>query len=316
MFDGLQTSEIFTDVRSPCSRFLQVPIVVTDNEDGTHSVEYMVEYAGFFAVEVSYQNVPVGESPYTACICNPTIAFPAQVSLVPVPGDPIGLPIGLPAHDMLRVHDLIVMLKSAPIEMTGDRREREFLHYYKVTSAMARGKEEWKVLTLRGSLLPPPARRECIAIDQKMIVVAHSDIGGASSCDGRTAIDTLRVLDLSDLNEKICWGEMKLQGKPPSMIDGYALAVWGSKQAILFAGGRGADGVVNNDIWMLTLSGSMTPKSSCSWRVLAEWPACIFSGTGFSERMNHSLTHRDGTRYVPNAPLRCTPTSGSASQPP
>ena len=39
----------------------------------------------------------------------------------------------------------------------------------------------------------------------------------------------------------------------------------------------------------------MTGASIGSWRVLAEWPACIFSGTGFSERCNHSLTWRDGT---------------------
>ena len=277
-------------------RKYEVPIIVTDNEDGTHSVEYMVEFAGFYAVEITLQNVPVGDSPYTACIYNPTIAFPQHINFQSVPGDASELPAGLHACDMLRVYDLIVMLKSQPIEMTGNRREREFLHYYKVTSAMARGKEEWKVLTLRGSLLPPPARRNCLAIDQKMVVLAHSDEGGDDRCDGRTPVDTLRVIDLSDLNEKIYWGEMQLQGKPPSMIDGYAFAVWGSKQTILLAGGRGANGEVTNDIWMLTLGGSMTSASIGTWRVLAEWPACIFTGTGFSERMNHSLTYRDGTR--------------------
>ena len=39
----------------------------------------------------------------------------------------------------------------------------------------------------------------------------------------------------------------------------------------------------------------MSGASTGSWRVLAEWTACIFSGTGFSERCNHSLSWRDGT---------------------
>ena len=161
---------------------------------------------------------------------------------------------------------------------------------------MARGKEEWKYLTLRGSMLPPPARRECISIDQKLIMLAHSDVDGEESCDERTPMDVLRVLDLSDLAAKVGWMEMGLQGKPPSMIDGYAMAVWEAKQTILLTGGRDAKGEITNDIWMLTLGGTMTAASVNSWRVLAEWPACIFSGTGFCERMNHSLTHRDGTR--------------------
>ena len=113
-------------------RKYEVPVIINDNEDGTHSVEYMCEYAGFYCVDVTYMNVPVGDSPYTACICNKTIAFPSQLSLEPVPGDSSELPSGLHSHDMLRLHDLIVMLKSAPIEHTGNRREREYVHYYKV----------------------------------------------------------------------------------------------------------------------------------------------------------------------------------------
>ena len=273
----------------------EVAVQVVDNEDGTHAVEYMAEYAGFYAVEVTLSSVPVGESPYTACICNPTIAMPPTVTFSPLPGDTSELPAGMRGCDMVRVHDAIFLLKSQPVEMTANRREREFLHYYTLTSAMARGKEEWKVTTLRGAMLPPPFRRQTLSIDQKMLVLCHSDVGGEDSCDGKTSVDTLRVLDLSDMGAKIVWEEMRLQGKPPSMIEGYGMAVWESKQTILLAGGRNAEGAPTNDIWMLTLGGAMTGASTGSWRVLAEWPACIFSGTGFSERCNHSLTWRDGT---------------------
>ena len=276
-------------------RKYEVPVQIQDNEDGTYSVEYMVEYPGFYAIEVTYNNVPVGESPYTACICNPTIAMPPQVTFNPLAGDASALPEGLRSCDMVRVHDSIFLLKSLPTYMTSGRREREFLHYYTLTSAMARGKEEWRMITLRGSMYPPPYRRHTLAIDQKMLLLCHSDVDGDEACEGRTPPDTMRLLDLSDLGAKITWSEMRLEGKRPSMIEGYGIAVWESKQSILVCGGRNAEGTPTNDIYMLTLGGGMTSASVGSWRVLAEWPACIFSGTGFSERCNHSLTWRDGT---------------------
>ena len=276
-------------------RKYEVPVQIQDNEDGTYSVEYMVEYPGFYAIEVTYNNVPVGESPYTACICNPTIAMPPQVTFNPLAGDASALPEGLRSCDMVRVHDSIFLLKSLPTYMTSGRREREFLHYYTLTSAMARGKEEWRMITLRGSMYPPPYRRHTLAIDQKMLLLCHSDVDGDEACEGRTPPDTMRLLDLSDLGAKITWSEMRLEGKRPSMIEGYGIAVWESKQSILVCGGRNAEGTPTNDIYMLTLGGGMNSASVGSWRVLAEWPACIFSGTGFSERCNHSLTWRDGT---------------------
>jgi hypothetical protein len=252
---------------------------LVDNEDGTQTVEYTVEHAGFYAVDVTLGNVPVGESPYTACICNPTIAFPPTLSLTPVEGatGPSGLPEGiLRACDMVRVHDLIVLLRSQPIHLTSNRREREYVHVYKLCSAMARGKEEWKCITLRGTMLPPPERRECLCIDQKLIAVCHADLGG-----DKGPLDTLRVLDMSDLGEKLQWSEMGIDGKFPSAIEGYAVSVWGGKQAILVSGGLNKDGGCVSDIFLLTLGGAMNAASVGTWSVLAEWPASIFSGQGF-----------------------------------
>ena len=82
--------------------------------------------------QVTLGNVPVGESPYTACICNPTIAFPSSVAFAPLEGDSSGLPEGLRSCDMVKVHDLIVLLKSAPRELTGNR-EREVAARLEVT---------------------------------------------------------------------------------------------------------------------------------------------------------------------------------------
>ena len=189
-------------------KYTVTPIVV-DNEDGTHAVEYTCDYAGFYAIEVTFGNVPVGDSPYTACICNPTIAFPPTVSFEPLEPEAKGadtLPTSR-ACDMVQLYDLIVILKSQPVELTGGRREREYLHFYKLTSAMARGREMWDVLTLRGRMLPPPQRRECLALDQRMLLIAHSDDRpvddeGGGAMAARTPLNHLRMLDLSDL--KVC----------------------------------------------------------------------------------------------------------------
>ena len=239
-------------------RRYSVQPILTDNEDGTHSVEYTADYAGFYAVEVTLGNVPVGDSPYTACICNPTIAFPPAVAFAPLPGSAKGLPV-VKASDMVQLHDLMILLKSQPIELTNNRREREYLHYYKLTSAMARGKELWNVLTLRGTMLPPPQRRECLSLDQRMIVIAHTDdgedeMGGQSE---KTPLNHLRMLDLSDLGAGAAWTHIPIEGKPPNAIEGYAIEIWKDKASILVAGGIDGDGKITNDIWMLTMSTSM-----------------------------------------------------------
>lgn len=51
---------------------------------------------------------------------------------------------------------------------------------------------------------------------------------------------------------------------------------------------------MNSDIFLLSVG---PPSSSISgyWRVLAEWPSSIFQGDGFSERCNHSMSHRSRT---------------------
>ena len=60
------------------------PAVVTDNEDGSHTVEYTCDYAGFYRIDVTMDSTPVGASPYNACICNATIAFPPTVIFYPL----------------------------------------------------------------------------------------------------------------------------------------------------------------------------------------------------------------------------------------
>ena len=285
-------------------KYSVTPIII-DNEDGTHSVEYTCDYAGFYAIEVTLANVPVGDSPYNACICNPTISFPPEVVFKPLCDAEVKgvaeLPQGTRACDMVQLYDLIVMLKSQPIELTNNRREREYLHFYKLKSAMARGKEQWESLTLRGRMLPPPMRRECLALDQRMLCLAHSDDAEEVDEDGestggfaRTSLNDLRILDLSDLKAACSWTHAPIDGKPPNAIEGYAVAMWKERASILVAGGLDPHGKATNDVWMLTLGGTQAAPNA-SWRCLQEWPASIFAGTQFTDRCNFSLTCRDGT---------------------
>ena len=277
--------------------------IVTDNEDGTHSVEYTADFAGFYAVEVTLANVPVGDSPYNACICNPTIAFPSSINFEPLPGDASVLLPGaeLNATDMVQIHDMIVLLKSRPIELTNNRRKREYLYYYKLTSAMASGKELWASLTLRGTLMPPPLRRHCLDLDQRMVVVAHTDDNEDLDAesedrepDHRTPLNHLRILDLSDMSSKIMWHTLPLDGTGPNSLDGYACTMWEEKTSVLVSGGVDRQGNCNNDIFMCTL-GTSRGAAVGHWRVLQEWPSSIFQGTQFTARANHSMTLRDGT---------------------
>lgn len=275
-------------------RKYEVSPVLTDNEDGTHGVEYSVEYAGFYSITVTFGNVPVGDSPYTACIYNSTIAFPPTLSFEALPGDPSSLPAEMRSCDIVQVHDLLVELKSLPITMTRNRREREFIHYFRLKSAMARGKDEWLTLTMRGAMLPPPYRRVCTCIDQKLLLFGHSDEGSEGG-RGYSPLDTLRVLDLSDLSAKMQWEGMTLQNKPPNAVEGYALCIYGGKFSAVISGGLGADGMPLADIFLLTLGASMADGAVATYRTLAEWPASIFSGEGFSARAFHSMAARDGT---------------------
>ena len=105
--------------------------------------------------------------------------------------------------------------------MTNNRREREYLHYYRITSAMARGKEQWGVMTLRGAMMPPPARRECLALDQKLLCLAHSDDDPDEEgvTGGRTPLNSLRMLDMSDLGAKVLWEDVPIDNrKPPNAV--------------------------------------------------------------------------------------------------
>jgi hypothetical protein len=61
-------------------RKYEVPARIEDNEDGTHVVSFTADYAGFYAVEVTLSSIPVGDSPCTVCICNPTIGYPRELS--------------------------------------------------------------------------------------------------------------------------------------------------------------------------------------------------------------------------------------------
>ena len=282
-------------------RKYEVQPVLTDNGDGTHAVEYTVDYAGFYAVDVTLNNVPVGDSPYVACIYNPTIAFPEAVTFEALPGESEALPAGARACDAVPVHDVFVVLKSLPIEMTGHRREREFLHYYKLRSALGgKGKDEWKSLTLRGAMLPPPYRRFCCCIDQKLLVLAHTDKGAAAAGpSGLTPLDHVRVLDLSELKEgEVQWGAfaMSAGGAYPPAVDGYSLSVWGGRGAVLLFGGVDSDGGLLGDIWLLTLGAAMADGAAASWRMLRDSMSSIFSNDlNFQPRANASLTCRDGT---------------------
>ena len=79
-----------------------------------------------------------------------------------------------------------------------------------------------------------------------------------------------------------------MTGKPPNSVEGMATAVWDGRGSVLCSGGKGADGKINNDIFILQLTSG--PGASGQWRTLAEWPASVFHGEGFSPRMHHSMS--------------------------
>jgi len=281
-------------------RKYEVTPQVVDNEDGTHLVEFMCEYAGFYSVDVTLNNVPVGDSPFSVCVCNPTIAFPPEVRFEELHGKTdLAPPVGAaapPALDMVQVQESLIVLKSEPIERTGGQPAREYIHSYKLTSAMARGGEKWRRAMIRSSIgagvFPPPYRRQCHALETSLLAMCHGDDEGEAG-----PISELRTLDLGDLSSEHLgsWHMLSFEGRPPNAVDGYASAVWEGKHAILVSGGADAEGKVNNDVWLLTLGAPGSGKAT--WRVLAEWPSSIFSGEGYSARRNHSMTFGGGSTF-------------------
>ena len=264
------------------------------------------------------------------CICNSTT--PSRTScrsrrrgqheLAPPAGG-----VSPRSQDVVQLMDQIIALKSEPIERTGGRPAREYVHSYRLTTgSSAADKVAWKRGTIRSQLphmLPPPYRRECVALETRLLAMCHAD---AADADDLAPITELRTLELDQLRDMLPgWESKTIEGRAPNAVDGYAAAVWDGKlQTVLISGGVSADGRSTNDIWMLSLGGvqlqhACAPTSArtrtrarsratCSaqvcrhrcagmnasvaaWRVLAEWPNSNFSGDGFSERSNHTLTH-------------------------
>ena len=274
-------------------RRYEVEPSVSDNEDGTHTVTYAAEYAGFYGIEISLASVPVGDSPYRSCICNPTIAFPPSVSFAPLAAaNAASLPDGVGACDMLVSHDNLCVLKSQPVAMTGGRRAREYVHYYQVTS----NEQKWDALTLRGAMPPPPASRVCVGVDESFLALCH-DEAEPDGAAGPGPISDIRCLDLSEPAKVEAWTALQADGRPPNSVGGYATAVWEGRHVVLCSGGVDAKGQLNNDIWMLSLGNTRLASGAgrATWRVLSEWPSSIFSGDGFSERTHHTMVHLPNT---------------------
>ena len=61
----------------------------------------------------------------------------------------------------------------------------------------------------------------------------------------------VRMLDISDLKKDGNWLGVKVEGKPPNAVDGYACCVWEGKRAALFSGGRDDQGRAVSDIFLL-----------------------------------------------------------------
>jgi len=261
---------------------------VHDNEDGTHSVEYTAEFAGFYAINVTLENIPVGESPYRACVCNPTIAFPETLVFNPIDCENADTLPTRPSHDYAIVHDMVCLLKSDPVSMTGGRREREYLYYYKVSQQFA---HKWVCITLRGQMQPPPARRTSYALDQTLVIACHEDGLDEDGYPMRGQLTDVRMLNLSDMANVGGWSPVTVEGKPPNAVAGYACAVWEGKQSIIYSGGVTGTGEVVSDIFLLGV-GPPEAQPKGFWRPLAEWPSTIFAGDGFTARCNHSMCFR------------------------
>ena len=60
-------------------------------------------------------------------------------------------------------------------------------------------------------------------------------------------------MDLSDLARLSGWQRLKVEGKPPNAVSGYATVPWEAKGAILVSGGVDAKGKTVADIFMLQL---------------------------------------------------------------
>lgn len=267
-----------------------------DNEDGTHSVTFTPEYAGFYMVDVTLGSQPVGDAPFMVCVSNPYVAFPSILKFTPLVGDATHAPPEgascPPARDMVQVLDRVLVLKSESLERTGGRPQREYLHAYKLKSVMARGNEMWRRALIRSqlpSVAPPPYRRVCLALPTKILALCHADTDG-----DQTQITEARTLEVSDPDaDPIAgWTLLQLEGKAPKALDGYAAAMWEGKGIVLMSGGQIAGGATVSDVWMLSLPG--TGSTAAVWRCLAEWPSSVFSGEGMGERRNHSMTFRPG----------------------
>jgi len=273
-------------------RKYEVHPIIEDNEDGTHSVSFTAEYAGFFTIHVTLASQPVGEAPFNVCICNPTIAFPSELAFNPLEGKAeLAPPEGAacpPATDMIQVDQILLALKSEPIERTGGRPTREYVHSYRLPG----DRPKWKRSTIRSSLphlLPPPHRRVCLPLSTSLLALCHADEEGEL-----TGITEVRTLDMCEAGAEQLpgWTLLKLDGRPPNALEGYAAAVWEGRDAVLVCGGQNEAGACVADIWMLSLGG--VGSTAASWRPLAEWPSSNFSGEGCGERKNHSMTLRPG----------------------
>ena len=196
------------------------------------------------------------------CICNSTIAFPHELSFTPLEGNtelaPPAGEVSPRSQDVVQLMDQIIALKSEPIERTGGRPAREYVHSYRLTTgSSAADKVAWKRGTIRSQLphmLPPPYRRECVALETRLLAMCHAD---AADADDLAPITELRTLELDQLRDMLPgWESKTIEGRAPNAVDGYAAAVWDGKlQTVLISGGVSADGRSTNDIWMLSLGG-------------------------------------------------------------
>jgi hypothetical protein len=175
----------------------------------------------------------------------------------------------------------IIALKSEPVERTGGRPMREYVHSYRLQSAMSRDNEKWRRAMIRSQLphiLPPPYRRECLGLDMQLVALCHGDSEG-----GESAMSEVRTLHLADVAKQEVltgWETLTLEGKPPNALSGYACASWEGRRSVLVSGGVDGSGKPSNDVVMLSLGGVGTGRAT--WRTLVEWPSSMFSGEGYA----------------------------------
>ena len=83
---------------------------------------FSVTCAAHLAAQVTLENLPVAESPYKACICNASIAFPDTCIFYPLHTADRANVETLPerkAEDYVLIHDMVCILKSDPVQATG-----------------------------------------------------------------------------------------------------------------------------------------------------------------------------------------------------